>query len=251
MSDESEPTPEELEAAKALSDYLDGKPSPALDQRAKNTADFLRMALHSPSAERVEAVKARLQLRRKARWSRRIGLAAAVMAMVLVVWFAARPVPLPEPGPDVVNAGLDAAKKGDPKAVDLAMSGYRGKLVKIGLLKGAEDVHTRADAAIAAGDFPAAREALSTLQGRGGAIERDAWFRLATVELRAGRTDAAIANAERGLSMGRRMDMFTVNLLLARAAAYEARGDARAAAKDLGDVMDIYEALLDRALDGK
>ncbi len=48
MSDEPEPTPEELEAAQALADYLDGKPAPKLPARTRQTIDFLRLVFPAP-----------------------------------------------------------------------------------------------------------------------------------------------------------------------------------------------------------
>lgn len=253
MSDEPEPTPEELAAAQALADFLDGKPAPGLPPDIAATATFLQLVMKPPTAQDVADVKARLVLRRKPRWAVRAGVAAAIAAsLAIAVWLLlARSVATPEPSSELLQAQADAIKSGDPKALDLAMQTYRKDLVKIEKLRGAEAVHTRADQAIAAGDLNAAREALTTLTGNGGVIERDAWFRLATVELRAGRTDAAIADADRGLALGRPADLFTVNLYLARAAAHRARGDVEAAVNDMHAAVVLLDALTSAALDGE
>lgn len=242
----------EEEEGKALADLRDGKVTPGLSKQLELTALFLQTVAMPPSAERIAKVKARMNVRRQVRWSTRIAAAASITASVLlVVWFITRPIATPEPSREVMQASLDAAKSGDPSGIDLAMRGYRMELVKTQPLAGAEQVHTRADAAIAAGDFGAAREALATLKGKGGVVERDAWFRLATVELRAAQSDAAVANASRGLELGKPADIFTVNLLLARAAANKARGDKDAAANDLHAAIVMLDEMSNRALEDR
>ena len=74
---------------------------------------------------------------------------------------------------------------------------------------------------------------------------------MATIELRAGKHDAAIANADRGLALGRPADVFTVNLYLARAAAHRAKGDVTKESEDLHAALVLVEALAAEALEGK
>lgn len=231
----------EEEEGKTICDLRDGKPAPDLDPRLAATAALLQLAL-SPKLAQLPP----LHVRRTRRWSRRIAAASPVIAASILLWFVlTRPVLPPAPSPEIAKA----AQSGDPATVDMAMQAYRRDMVNVGLLKGAEEAHTRADAAIAAGNFDAAREALSTLKGRGGFIERDAWFRLATVELRAGKADAAITNADRGLALGRPADIFTVNLLMARAAAYKATGDLTKASEDLHAAIVVIDELFNKALE--
>lgn len=250
MSDDSEPTPEEIAKAQALADHMDGLPSTLSEQDKRNLDVLMAMAMDPPAAQ-IENARAKLQLKPRARRSLRGAVALAIAASIAIgLWFMlGRAVTTPQPGRELLQAEADAVKSGDPKAIDLAMQAYRRELVKTSELRSAEAVHMRADAAIAAGDFAAARTALTSLRGSGGVIERDAWFRLATVELRAGQNEAAVANADRGLALGKPVDVFTVNLLLARAAAYRASGEDSKAIADLHAALVIVDELTTKALE--
>lgn len=81
-------------------------------------------------------------------------------------------------------------------------------------------------------------------------LVQDAAFRLADVELRAGRAEAARAVAERGLAEGRGVDVFTANLLVARGRAFEALGRPGEAVEDYHAALVVNEALLAAALGG-
>jgi tetratricopeptide (TPR) repeat protein len=118
----------------------------------------------------------------------------------------------------------------------------------------------QADRLEAAGDAAGARAALEEALSRPAsgvhpgdarALRQDLLFRAGCLELASGRHDAARAQAEQGLALGRVQDVFTANLLILRGRALEAAGDARAAGRDYHDALVINEALLDAALGGK
>lgn len=256
MTDEPEPTPEELAAAQALADHLDGKPTGDLSPRAARaieTLEFLEFATKPPDTARAAAEqKARLNLRRRSRWLVRGAIGAAAIAAALVIFFVVGKKPAARsPNQELLQAEADALKAGDPLAADRAMLAYRMELVKGPALNSAAPIHMLANGAIAAGDFATARTTLMTLTSSGGDIARDAWFRIATVDLRAGNTEAAGESAGRGLALGKTPDVFTVNLLLARSAAARSRGNEKAASDDLYEALLIVEKLTQKALEGE
>lgn len=121
-----------------------------------------------------------------------------------------------------------------------------------------ETAHRRADEALARGDFTAGREALAGLLATpppAGVsaedrrlIEQDALFRLALLEIGAGRADVALGWADQGLRIGRHDDLFSANLLVARGRAHEALGQDAVAAEDYHAALVINEGLLGQVL---
>ncbi len=116
--------------------------------------------------------------------------------------------------------------------------------------------HALADELLDRGDEPGARAHLATvvdeLARRGQPSDdddrrrvlQDTYYRLAGLDLRAHDPSAALLQAERGLTLGGGQDLFVANLLVARGAAHEARGEAPAAAADFHAALLINEALL-------
>jgi tetratricopeptide (TPR) repeat protein len=117
--------------------------------------------------------------------------------------------------------------------------------------------HARADEALAAGDADRARAALraaldvqvphSIRAEHRRVVHQDLWFRLATLDAGA-RPAEALLEAERGLSLGRNDDIFTSNLLAARARALAAVGRDTEAASSYHEALEIDERLLHAAL---
>jgi hypothetical protein len=122
----------------------------------------------------------------------------------------------------------------------------------------AAEKHRQADRLLDQGDEAGARAALLSIvaadEPRAGAsAERrlavqDAYFRLARLALAGHDARQALAYSDAGLALGTRTDLFVANLLVARGAAHEALGDARAAADDYGRALAINEDLLREAL---
>jgi hypothetical protein len=81
-------------------------------------------------------------------------------------------------------------------------------------------------------------------------VRQDAYFRLAKVDLDASEPKHAIANADRGLALGRAGDLFVANLLVVRGAAHEALGEDPAAAEDYHQALVINDKLLGETLQG-
>lgn len=114
--------------------------------------------------------------------------------------------------------------------------------------------HARADELLDRGDEAGARAQLAavvdTLAPLGDAdddrrrVLQDTHYRLAALDLRAHDPSAALLQAERGLTLGGGQDLFVANLLVARGAAHEARGEAPAAAADFHAALLINEVLL-------
>jgi hypothetical protein len=114
--------------------------------------------------------------------------------------------------------------------------------------------HALADELLDRGDAPAARAQLAAvvdeLAPRGDAdddrrrVLQDTYYRLAGLDLRAHDPTRALLHAERGLTLGGGEDVFVANLLVARGAAREARGEAPAAAADFHAALLINERLL-------
>ena len=119
--------------------------------------------------------------------------------------------------------------------------------------------HQQADQAIARGDHDGARvaldRALEAPPPRGSSeedvrvVRQDLCYRLADVELAAGRARHAIDWVERGLALGARGDLFEANLRVARGRAHEALGQDTVAAGDYHRALRINETLLDGVLD--
>jgi hypothetical protein len=80
------------------------------------------------------------------------------------------------------------------------------------------------------------------------AVHQDLLFRAAQVHLQAGRSGDARAAAERGLGLGRAVDLFTANLLIARGQALEADGRDTEAAASYYEALEINRVLLGKAL---
>lgn len=120
--------------------------------------------------------------------------------------------------------------------------------------------HAEADRLAAAGDLEGACRVLEAV-AEGGAPEglaaadarvllQDLAYHRATLELGRGRAGRAEQVSTRALELGRAEDAFTANLLIARAKAREALGQAPAAGADYHDALLVTEALLGRALGG-
>ena len=117
--------------------------------------------------------------------------------------------------------------------------------------------HREADRRLDAGDAAGARARLLALVDAqkahaGESAERrlalqDTYFRLARLAIGAHEPRQAIAYADAGLAYGTAPHLFVANLLVARGAALEAAGDARAAAADYQRALVINEVLLGQA----
>ena len=124
----------------------------------------------------------------------------------------------------------------------------------------AERRHALADQRLEAGDRPGARDALRGIvdapvpadlpaDDRRGVLQ-DTYFRLARIDLDARDPRAALADADRGLALGRAADLFVANLLVVRGAAHEALGEGPAAAEDYHQALVINDRLLAETLHG-
>jgi hypothetical protein len=126
-------------------------------------------------------------------------------------------------------------------------------------LGAAAAAHRSADEALARGDRPAARAALSAFAEAPRppgvppddrrVVVQDVYFRLSVLALEEGDAAAGLTWADRGLLAGREADVFTANLHVARGKALEAQGDAVAAAVDYLAAQRINERLLERLLE--
>jgi tetratricopeptide (TPR) repeat protein len=122
----------------------------------------------------------------------------------------------------------------------------------------AAHAHQEADRRLDAGDPAGARARLEALvdaqtlspsaDGAQRLALQDTYFRLAQLALAAHDPKQALADADAGLAYGDAPDLFVANLLVARAAAYEAVGDPRAAASDYHRALKMNETLLAQAL---
>jgi tetratricopeptide (TPR) repeat protein len=116
------------------------------------------------------------------------------------------------------------------------------------------EANQQADRALSEGNLVAARSILGQVaekplpagiaQQDGLVVRKDACFRLAMLELQAGRPKIALEWADRGLGLDRRADLFTANLLVARATALEAQGKDAKAAGSYKRALEINEKLL-------
>lgn len=125
----------------------------------------------------------------------------------------------------------------------------------------AQRASREADRAVSKGNLAAAREILKDLAEKsvpaglarqdGLVVRKDACFRLAMLELQAGRPENALGWSERGLGLDRRNDLFTANLLVAKGSALEALGKDAQAAGSYQRAMHINQKLLDAELKAK
>ncbi len=79
-------------------------------------------------------------------------------------------------------------------------------------------------------------------------VRKDIHFRLACLDLDAKNPKAALARAEAGLALGQERDLFTANLLIARAQALENLHRDLEAAEAYHQALQINEILLAQAL---
>jgi len=124
----------------------------------------------------------------------------------------------------------------------------------------AERQHEIADERLAAKDFVGARISLLPIVGREAphdvpadarrGVLQDTYFRMAKIDLDVGDPRVALADAERGLALGRAEDLFVANLLVVRGAAHEALNDGEAAAADYHAALMINDRLLAQTLRG-
>lgn len=125
-------------------------------------------------------------------------------------------------------------------------------------VEGATRANAAADRAIADEDWDTARQGLRAAVDRpvpaaiaaedARVVRQDLLYRLAEVELSAGDAVAAADRADEGLNLGQGEDVFTVNLLVARARAREILDRPREAAGDYFEALEINQKLLGEAL---
>jgi uncharacterized membrane protein len=124
--------------------------------------------------------------------------------------------------------------------------------------RGATAANAAADEAIATENWDAARRLLREAVDRevpgavaaedARVVRQDLLYRMTLVEIEAGEFSAAADRADEGLNLGRADDVFTANLLVARARAREGLDRPREAAGDYFDALEINEELLGEAL---
>lgn len=122
-----------------------------------------------------------------------------------------------------------------------------------------ERAHASADEALEADEPDRARDALERAfeqnvpqavhERDARVVRQDLAYRLAELELAAGRAEAAAEHASAGLELGEGEDVFTANLYIARGRAREALGREIEAAADYHEALKINDALLRRTLD--
>ena len=79
-------------------------------------------------------------------------------------------------------------------------------------------------------------------------IKQDLYFRSAQAYIEMNQPKLALAQCDTGLLLGKREDIFTVNLLIARAEAQKMLGANVSASDDYLDALRINQKLLDKAL---
>ena len=254
------------ESIRAFNEALDsGKALPEdASQEARDMAEMaaiMRDAAHAPSAERVAALKQRLQLRRRPRWLVRFGVASAIGAaaamLIILLQTPSAPTPLPAPEAKLMELQTEAIRTHDPKAAEQALDGYRRDLVRLPRFNAAEPTYAKVDDAMNRGDTATARTLLVALVDTPpreiaardrDVLRRDALARLALIDLRDKKPDAAIADADRGLAFGQSADMLTVSLLIARANAHRELGHTKEEDADIDAAMTLLERMLDAIL---
>jgi hypothetical protein len=128
-------------------------------------------------------------------------------------------------------------------------------------IEGAAFTNEQADASLREGQLPRARAVLEQLvtrpapasvaDGDRRAVLQDAYARLAVIALAEHAPAQAIRDADAGLALGERRDVFTATLRTLRGRAGEALGKDAEAARDYEAAQLIDEALLEGALSGK
>jgi hypothetical protein len=78
-------------------------------------------------------------------------------------------------------------------------------------------------------------------------VQQDLWYRLATIDL-ATAPAQALLDSDRGLALGRGLDLFSSNLLTARGRALSALGRDTEAASSYHEALAVDERLLQAAL---
>jgi hypothetical protein len=125
----------------------------------------------------------------------------------------------------------------------------------------AASTNERADASLREGQLPRARAMLEHLVSQPApasvaeadrrAVLQDAYARLAIIALAMHAPAQAIRDADAGLALGERRDVFTATLRTLRGRAAEALGNDAQAVRDYEAAQLIDEALLQGALSGK
>jgi tetratricopeptide (TPR) repeat protein len=126
-------------------------------------------------------------------------------------------------------------------------------------IREAQAANSSADQAIAQGNIVAARTSLRHVLAKPAPtsipeqdviiVKQDIYFRLAALELQAGKPKAALIWSEQGLSLSQKHDLFTANLLVAKGNALEALGNEVDAVAEFHKALKINEKLLNQALD--
>ena len=138
------------------------------------------------------------------------------------------------------------------------MAAYRRTLIAPPKLRDVAAVYARVDAALARSDTRSATEALEGFvaakrfegvsEREHKALVQDAYVRLAEIALDNHDGAAALATIDRGVALGVEQDVFGVNLLLARAAAFAAVGNEEKEAAAVHEAMLLSDALLTATL---
>ena len=126
-------------------------------------------------------------------------------------------------------------------------------------IREAQAANSSADQSIARGNFVAARTSLQEVLAKPTPaslpdqdviiVKQDILFRLAALELHAGKPKAALNWSEQGLSLSQKHDLFTANLLVAKGNALQALGNGVDAVAEFHKALKINEKLLNQALD--
>lgn len=254
---EPEPSEEEAREAAALAAMLDGRGAPdAVPKDVVQAAAILRHGARPLDALRARALRDRVAP--KPRTGVRFLVAgAAAAALVLVLWTqsASPPSAIPAPDEAVLAAQADAARGQDRAALDRAMRAYRKSMLAAPQLHAARAVHATVDDALAKEDVAAARAALDAFlsaakpeavsDAEQKALVQDALAIRASLEPN---PEAALKSLDRGVALGVGQDVFGVNLLLGRAAAYRAMGDKTKEAEALHEALLLSDALLGATL---
>jgi len=286
IDDDDGTSDEERAEAAALALAIEGEPArgPA---DAVETAALLRATGEKVelTSERARAVYAGLepaiehyvQPRRSGSLGVLAVLGAGLAMAVAAVLYLAREEPrsaavqpeapsarvtLPEPSRELLAAQAAWGAGGDSAAAfetfEPLMRAHRTTVLRALVqlhpaLAFVESAHARADAA----RLPSSDELGATLARPLPAgvraehrrvVHQDLLFRIARAELGAGRFEPALAAADRGLALGRAVDLFTANLLVARGEALEKVGQRAAAASAYFEALQINQKLLGAVL---
>ena len=207
---EPPPTEEEIRQAKALADYLDGKPAPDLDPGLKEMSDILRVA--APHMRKEQ---------RRQKWIRLAMVVSFPAAAMILVWLALpKPQPLPPAPAELIAQQTLAARAGNTEALERAMAPYRQTV----------------------------KNAPASARTKERAFAKDAAFSQALIEIKRGDGETALNTIAQAFALGDEDDVFTLNLLLARAAAHRGLGHAKDEARALSEAMKLAERLLAESL---